>query len=154
MALELGSAGGYLRTFVNEGAPLATLLRHASARIGHRDYVKTILAEIAGAPTGPSLRPADMPDALSERELEVLRLVAVGLSNRDIGQRLFISEKTVKTHLTNIIAASSASATAPRPSNRPATWGCCEMLRPDRSRSAGWSYWTWWRPFSRRRLRP
>jgi ATP/maltotriose-dependent transcriptional regulator MalT len=44
-----------------------------------------------------------MPDALSEREVEVLRLVAAGLSNRDIGQQLFISEKTVKSHLSNIM---------------------------------------------------
>ena len=49
------------------------------------------------------LGPSDMPDALSEREVEVLRLVAAGLSNRDIGQHLFISEKTVKTHLSNIM---------------------------------------------------
>ena len=109
-ALELGNAGGYLRTFVNEGAPLATLLRHASARVGHRDYVKTILAEIAGAATGPSIGPADMPEALSGRELEVLRLVAVGLSNLDIGQRLFISERTVKTHMSNIMRKLGASS--------------------------------------------
>ena len=42
----LGSLGGYLRTFVDEEERLATLLRHASARISHRDYVKAILAEI------------------------------------------------------------------------------------------------------------
>jgi LuxR family transcriptional regulator, maltose regulon positive regulatory protein len=102
-ALALGSQGGYLRTFVDEEENLATLLRHASARITHRDYVKAILAEIGTSAVVTPLTPFDMPDTLSEREVEVLRLVAAGLSNRDIGQQLFISEKTVKTHLSNIM---------------------------------------------------
>jgi LuxR family transcriptional regulator, maltose regulon positive regulatory protein len=102
-ALTLGSLGGYLRTFVDEEGNMATLLRHATARITHRDYVKAILAEIGNSAVVAPLTPFDMPDALSEREVEVLRLVAAGLSNRDIGQQLFISEKTVKTHLSNIM---------------------------------------------------
>jgi LuxR family maltose regulon positive regulatory protein len=102
-ALDLGSIGGYLRTFVDEAESLTPLLRHATARIHHRDYVKSIMAEIAKSAVSTPLSPLDMPDALSERECEVLRLVAAGLSNRDIGQHLFISEKTVKTHLSNIM---------------------------------------------------
>jgi LuxR family transcriptional regulator, maltose regulon positive regulatory protein len=102
-SLTLGSLGGYLRTFVDEEGNMATLLRHATARISHRDYVKAILAEIGHSAIVAPLTPMDMPDALSEREVEVLRLVAAGLSNRDIGQQLFISEKTVKTHLSNIM---------------------------------------------------
>ena len=102
-ALDLGCIGGYLRTFVDEAESLAPLLRHATARIRHRDYVKSIMAEIAKSAVSTPLSPLDMPDALSERECEVLRLVAAGLSNRDIGQHLFISEKTVKTHLSNIM---------------------------------------------------
>jgi LuxR family maltose regulon positive regulatory protein len=102
-ALAMGSLGGYLRTFVAEEERLTPLLRHASARISHRDYVKSIMAEITQAAVASPLGPSDMPDALSEREIEVLRLVAAGLSNRAIGQHLFISEKTVKTHLSNIM---------------------------------------------------
>ena len=102
-ALDMGKLGGYLRTFVAEEERLTPLLRHASARISHRDYVKSIMAEITHAAVAAPLGPLDMPDALSEREVEVLRLVAAGLSNRDIGQHLFISEKTVKTHLSNIM---------------------------------------------------
>ena len=102
-ALDMGKLGGYLRTFVDEGERLAILLRHASARDAHRDYVKSIMAEITQAAVASPLGPSDMPDALSEREIEVLRLVAAGLSNRAIGQHLFISEKTVKTHLSNIM---------------------------------------------------
>jgi RNA polymerase sigma factor (sigma-70 family) len=40
--------------------------------------------------------------ALTKREMEILRLVAEGLTNEEIGKKIFISEKTVKTHLTNI----------------------------------------------------
>ena len=39
---------------------------------------------------------------LTKREMEILRLVAEGLTNEEIGKKIFISEKTVKTHLTNI----------------------------------------------------
>lgn len=46
---------------------------------------------------------ADAPDALTEREREVLRLLADGMSNKGIGQKLFISESTVKFHIRNII---------------------------------------------------
>ncbi len=44
------------------------------------------------------------PDELTERELEVLGCLAKGLSNQEIGDTLFISEKTVKTHVSNILS--------------------------------------------------
>ena len=108
-ALELGGPGGYLRVFVDEGEDLASLLRHAAARVGHRDYVQRLLTEIGRWPIAEQPHPSGMPDALSEREVEVLRLVAAGLPNREVGQRLFISEKTVKTHLSNIMGKLGAA---------------------------------------------
>ena len=47
-------------------------------------------------------RPQPLVEPLSERELEVLKLIAAGLSNREIGQRLFITPGTVKVHAANI----------------------------------------------------
>jgi LuxR family maltose regulon positive regulatory protein len=84
---------------------IAPLLRHAATRGAHREYARRLLAAIDGtaAPAVPTTHRPGMVESLSDRELEVLRLVAVGLPNRDIGQRLFISEKTVKTHLSNIL---------------------------------------------------
>ncbi len=48
--------------------------------------------------------PAVHPDGLTEREVDVLRLIAGGLSNQEIASRLFISEATVKTHINNIFS--------------------------------------------------
>lgn len=60
--------------------------------------------------TGPApARPAPLAEPLSERELEVLRLVAEGASNKDIAARLVLAEGTVKNHLTNILGKLGAS---------------------------------------------
>ena len=60
----------------------------------------------ADAETAPVVAAADAesPDGLTPREVEVLRLIAEGLSNRAIAERLFVSEATVKTHINNLFA--------------------------------------------------
>jgi LuxR family maltose regulon positive regulatory protein len=108
-ALALGEPGGYVRAFADEGEAIAPLLRHVAARGVHRDYAQRLLAAIDGSPIAPRPNQAGLAETLSEREFEVVRLVAAGLPNREIGQRLFISEKTVKKHLTNIMGKLGAT---------------------------------------------
>jgi LuxR family maltose regulon positive regulatory protein len=100
-ALALAEPGGFVRTFLDEGAPMARLLSDALAHGIRPEYTTRLLATFdAERPTSDGPAGATPPpiDALSQRELEVLRLVAQGLSNRAIGDRLFLAVDTVKGH--------------------------------------------------------
>jgi LuxR family maltose regulon positive regulatory protein len=101
-ALKQARPEGYVRLFVNEGAPMVAFLRQAYARGLAPDYVATLLsAASASAPTVPA--PAGpLLDPLTERELEVLRLLVKGLSNPAIAQQLVITVGTVKRHVNSI----------------------------------------------------
>jgi LuxR family maltose regulon positive regulatory protein len=109
-ALALAEPEGYIRTFVDKGEPMAALLREAASQGIAPDYVAKLLAAFEAAPR-ERRRPEPPPplaqpliEPLSERELEVLRLVAAGLSNREIAEALYISVNTAKTHLQRIYA--------------------------------------------------
>jgi LuxR family maltose regulon positive regulatory protein len=108
-ALALGEPGGYVRAFIDEGEAVAPLLRHVAARGSHREYAQRLLAAIEGSPAAPRPDQAGLFETISERELDVLRLVAAGLPNRVIGERLFISDKTVKKHVSNILGKLGAA---------------------------------------------
>lgn len=101
-ALQIGAGEGFLRTFLDEGPLLVQLLKRVSLESGpHRAQAVTLFAS-AGEPY-LSTTPIDSAQSvLSPRERDVMRLVAAGLSNRDVGDALFISEETVKTHLRRI----------------------------------------------------
>jgi LuxR family maltose regulon positive regulatory protein len=102
-ALALAEPEGYLRTFLDEGPAMLHLLREAARRDILPAYTNQLLATFeAGQPdgTGKSPLPPTQPliAPVSPRELEILHLIAQGLSNRDIGQRLFLALDTVKGH--------------------------------------------------------
>ncbi|UCD83198.1 MAG: winged helix-turn-helix transcriptional regulator [Desulfobacterales bacterium] len=95
--------------FVSKGTPVAELLEeivavkkrdHDAAKSGFSlSYAKKILSTFKAA-TPPRIE--GLVDPISDRELEVLHLIAAGLSNREIAAKLFISLNTVKTHTKNI----------------------------------------------------
>ncbi len=102
-ALALAEPGGFIRLFVDEGASMAHLLAAAAAQGKMPDYIGKLLADCeteeqprAATPDRPPAQPLIEP--LSRREVEVLRLIAQGLSNQEIGERLFLALDTVKGH--------------------------------------------------------
>ena len=104
-ALTLAEPGGFIRIFVDEGMPMAQLLSEAATAGIMPDYIRTLLAvfeaEKLRSKDAASLSPAtpvQLLEPLSQRETEVLQLIAQGLSNREISERLFLALSTVKGH--------------------------------------------------------
>ena len=110
VALAQAEPDGFIRIFVDEGIPMARLLSEAAAHGIMPDYTGRLLAVFeAEAQMSedrsylPSAPPAlSLTEPLSQRELEVLQLIAQGLSNREISERLFLAVITVKGHNRNI----------------------------------------------------
>ena len=100
-ALYLGEPEGYVRTFIDEGAPMRDLLRRAAAQGIRLEYVSALLAALGSAAKTKGAQTA-LVEPLSERELEVLRVLATGLSNKEIAETLLIAVGTVKQHLKSI----------------------------------------------------
>jgi len=102
-AFTLADPEGYVRVFVDEGMPMAHLLSAAAAQGIMPDYTGKLLAVFETEKQeseGKNYRPPAQPliEPLSQRELEVLQLMALGLSNREISERLFLALSTVKGH--------------------------------------------------------
>jgi len=101
-ALRLGQPEGFIRTFADAGRQLTPLLQKTAMQGVMPEYVGQILSAIGESQHKVTLEQASLVEPLSERELEVLRLVMAGLSNREIAGQLFISPGTAKTHIHNI----------------------------------------------------
>jgi len=108
-AIQLGEPEGYIRPFVSGGEPIAILLRQMLSEYGspgpRAEYILRILEAFPQVkPAHPSLEgqhPALLAP-LTPREMDVLRLLSEGLSNREIAERLYLSPNTLRVYTTNL----------------------------------------------------
>jgi LuxR family maltose regulon positive regulatory protein len=103
-ALKLGENGKFIQVFKEEKQVIPFLkenirLLKTEKKISE-DYSNKLLAMVSVS--GPEPGPEDNENLLSERELEILKLIESGLSNQEIGEKLFISLNTIKTHIKNL----------------------------------------------------
>jgi LuxR family maltose regulon positive regulatory protein len=106
-ALTIAKPEGYARIFLDEGEPMAGLLREAARRGILPDYTSKLLAAFKEEKTkseaaASSAAPQPLIDPLSQRELEVLRLFKTELSGPEIARELVIGLSTVRTHTKSI----------------------------------------------------
>jgi len=102
-ALVLAEPEGYVRTFVDEGRPMAALLEGAAKHQIAPSYVRPLLAAI-GKPGDSTRVQQALVEPLSERELEVLRLLGTELDGPNIARELVVSLSTIRSHTKNIYA--------------------------------------------------
>jgi LuxR family maltose regulon positive regulatory protein len=104
-ALALAEPEDYVRVFLDEGEPMVRLLQQVAGP--RRSYSQRLLAKAAraaaGGPTGTRAPAGDdgtdqLDETLSERECEILSLIAEGLSNHEIGARLYLASGTIKSY--------------------------------------------------------
>ena len=109
--LTLAAPEGYVRVFLDEGEPMQMLLAQwlAHARPGPlRDYATRLLSHfhaephVVAAPQEKASLAGNLVEPLSQRELEVLHLVALGRTNQEIARQLIVAPGTVKAHTASI----------------------------------------------------
>jgi len=102
-AVTLAEPEGYVRVFVDEGPPMTSLLRAAAKQGTRPDYVRRLLAAASGI-EHPGRTEQALIEPLSERELDVLRLLGSELDGPAIARELMVSLNTMRTHTKNIYA--------------------------------------------------
>ncbi len=98
--LEAGAAGYLLKNV--SGKELANAIRavHDGEAVLHPSIAEKVFNRVAGSTL--KAEPATQPNDLSKREMEILKLAAKGMNNQDIADQLFLSRRTVQSHLANI----------------------------------------------------
>ncbi len=97
-AVRAGAAGYLLKDVPPAELEAAVRTVHQGGALLDTSVVASVMAEVARGGSAPGL------DELTPRERDVLRLLAEGLSNRELAARLYVSEKTVKTHVSSILS--------------------------------------------------
>jgi LuxR family transcriptional regulator, maltose regulon positive regulatory protein len=107
---------GYIRLFLDEGKPIIKLLIDLRESSPQQAYIQLLLTALPDYETAQTVskeehlrRPQPLVDPLSERELEVLQLIATGASNEEIAEQLVIAIGTVKRHVSNILGKLAVS---------------------------------------------
>jgi len=99
-ALAAGAKG-----YLTKGASKEDIRRALEAAVAGQAILDTsVQSALVNAARSRPVRPATLPDGLTDREAEVLGLIAQGLSNAEIAERLFVAESTVKTHINRVFA--------------------------------------------------
>jgi LuxR family transcriptional regulator, maltose regulon positive regulatory protein len=101
-ALRMGQPENFIRSFVDAGNGIVPVLLEATRCGIEPEYTGRILSALGAGSHGKTRTQTGLVEPLSEREIEVLRLVTVGLSNREIAAKLVISSGTAKTHIHNL----------------------------------------------------
>jgi LuxR family maltose regulon positive regulatory protein len=102
-AIQHACAGGYVRVFVDLGAPMQALLTELGQNEVAPGYIDRILGAFPTSPVAITLTDQEnLLESLTNRESEILVLLAQRLTNREIAERLVLSTGTVKQHLYNI----------------------------------------------------
>lgn len=106
-ALTLAEPEGFVRDFIDEGPPMAALLERAIAQGAASGYARCLLDQMArerahAVPSRAATSSALLVDPLSDREVDVLRLLRTDLTSTEIAQHLYISKNTVRSHVAHI----------------------------------------------------
>ena len=103
-AIRAGAQGYLLKDIAPTDLVRAVRAAYLGQAQLHPDIARTLMSAVAAKEEPPASQPAPPFEELTAREIEVLRLIAEGLNNREIAARLVISDKTVKSHVSSILS--------------------------------------------------